>query len=267
MSTDTVTAEADGSPRLRSVFRVVFEKEFIILKRYWFNTLGGLIANYVIFVLIFLGGRSFTPELLGDNLTALIVGFFIWTMSWGTFQTSAQTLTREARWGTLEQTYMTPFGLFTIVAARIAVNVTYSLLTGAFILVLMMATTGKWIFIDPVTVIPLAFVTMLSATGLGFAFGGLALVYKRVSSVFLIVEFLLLGAIAAAGQGLANLLPLAWGTDVLITVLEDGVPIWSLAPVDLLGITLVSGFYVLLGYVCFQYAIRVSKQRGLLSDY
>lgn len=266
-SASAPAAETRPDTSLRALLQVVFEKELVILKRYWFNTASGLGANYIMFVLLFFGGQASVPTVVDDNLTGIIVGFFVWTMAWGTFQSSAQTLTMEAAWGTLEQMYMSPLGLFSVISVRILVKVTYSIVTGGLMLVLMMLTTRHWIRIDPVTIVPLAFVTMTSATGLGYAFGGLALVYKRISNVFIIVQFLLVGAIGAPPSMAANLLPLAWGTDLLVLATEDGASLWELPVADLVGVSAVSAGYVLLGYVAFQYSIRVAKRRGVMGDY
>ncbi|MDS0260072.1 ABC transporter permease [Haloarcula sp. S1CR25-12] len=252
---------------LRALVRVTFEKESIILRRYWFNTVGGIGATYVMFLLIFFGGRTVTPTLVTENLTGIIVGFFIWTMSWSSFQTSAQTLSREARWGTLEQTYMSPFGLFTVISTRITVQLSYTLVIGHIMLLFMMIPTGTWVWIDPLSVVPLAVVTMLSATGLGYAFGGLALVYKRVSSIFMIVQVLLLGAISSPATLFTNLLPLAWGTDLIVVVISQGTSLWQLPLTDLGGVSAVTIGYLVVGYGVFGYAMKVTKRRGIMGHY
>ncbi|MDS0260331.1 ABC transporter permease [Haloarcula sp. S1CR25-12] len=264
-ATESASGRADRS--LVALWRVVFEKEYIILRRYWFDTLAAIGVNYTIFVLLFLGVRTVVPAIIDGNLTAIIIGYFVWSMSWGSFQSSARTLKREAEWGTLEQTTMSPFGLFAVLTARIAAKLLFTLSRGVLILALLLVTTQHWISLDPVSLPPLVLVTMVSATGLGYAFGGLALVYKRVSSVFIIVQFLLIGAVGAPSSPLAKLLPLAWGTDLLVLVVTEGTPIWQLPPTDLLGVTAVSAGYLLFGYLAFRYAIAVSKRRGILGDY
>jgi ABC-2 type transport system permease protein len=266
-ATDGPGIDGGRTPRVRALFRAVFEKELILLRRYWFNTAAGLAANYILFVFVFFGGQAVAPAVIEENLTGIIVGWFVWTMSWGSFQESAQTLKREANWGTLEQTCMSPLGLFPVVAVRILVQLLFTVLTGLVMLVLLMATTGNWIVFDPLTIIPLAVVTMASATGLGFAFGGLALVYKRISSVFLIVQFLLLGAISSPGVAATNALPLSWGVGVLTQAMEEGLSLWQLPPVDLAGVAAVSVAHLAVGYVAFRYAVTVAKRRGVMGHY
>lgn len=271
MASESTTPRAktgnQHAPSVRALFRAVFEKELILLRRYWFNTVAGLSANYILFVFFFFGGQTVAPELIEDNLTGIIVGWFVWTMSWSSFQESAQTLKREANWGTLEQTYMSPLGLFSVVTVRIFVQLLFTVLTGVVMLLLLMATTGHWIVFDPITILPLAVVTMASATGLGFAFGGLALIYKRISSVFLIVQFLLLGAIGSPEAVETNVLPLSWGVGVLTRAMEDGLSLWQLPARDLLGVTAVSVGYLAIGYVAFRYAVTVAKRRGVMGHY
>ena len=269
-SSSAAAGEQVGSqrtPSIRALFRAVFEKELILLRRYWFNTAAGLAANYILFVFVFFGGQEVAPTLIEENLTGIIVGWFVWTMSWSAFQDSAQTLKREASWGTLEQTYMSPLGLLWVLVARIIVQLLFTVLTGLVMLVLLMATTGNWIIFDPFTVLPLAVVTMASATGLGFAFGGLALVYKRISSVFLIVQFLLLGAISSPDVAATNALPLSWGVGVLTEAMEGGLSLWELQLVDLAGVTAVAVGYLAVGYVAFRYAVSVAKRRGVMGHY
>lgn len=274
MSQDTAsrggTLRAGESRNLRALWRVVFEKELIILKRYWFNTLAGVLANYIMFAFLFFGGQVAAPTLIDDHLAGLIVGFFVWTMAWGTFQATANTITREAQWGTLEQMYMTPFGLLNVVVARLFVQITVSLVSGSLILISMMVTTQTWLSISPLTVVPLAFVTMASATAVGFAFGGLALIYKRISSVFLIVQFLLLGAINAPDELLgSDLLPLAYGTDLLVRAMDASQPValWEFEPFALFKLGAVTLGYVVFGVLAFRYAVGVAKRRGVMGHY
>jgi ABC-2 type transport system permease protein len=279
MSTDIVRRRTDTSrgrddpwntehtPSRWAVVRVVFEKYITLLKRYWFNTVAGLLTNYIMFVFAFFGGQAAAPTLVENNLAGIIIGFFVWSMSWGAFQQSAQDLTREAQWGTLEQQYMTPVGITWILAARIAANLLVTLVTGGAVLVAMMATTGRWLTLDPVTIAPLAFLTMGSAAGLGFAFGGLALIYKRISSVFLIVQFLLLGAISAPDIAVANLLPLSLGTDLLHHAMTENVLLWELPVTDLAMLVAVTAGYLVFGLGALRYAITVARRRGIMGHY
>lgn len=255
------------SPQYRALLRAVFEKQFILYKRYFVSTLGALAGNYVLFLLMFVGGKAVAPALIDSNLTGIIVGWFVWSMSFNSFQQSAQSLTMEATWGTLEQMYMNPLGLFPVVAARILVQLLFTLVTGSLMLFALMATTGHWILIDPITLFPLAFVTMASATGLGFAFGGLALIYKRISSVFLVVQFLLLAAIGTPETTVTNAFPLSWGTALIIRTLESGIAIWQLPMLDLIGVTTVAIGYLGVGYAAFKYSITIAKRRGVMGHY
>lgn len=257
----------ERTPSRRAVVRVVFGKYVTILKRYWFNTTAGLLTNYIMFAFAFFGGQAAAPSLVENHLGGIIVGFFVWTLAWGAFQQSAQHLTQEAQWGTLEQQFMTPVGITWVLVARIAANLAVTLVTSATVLVAMMATTDRWLALDPLTVAPLAFLTMGSAAGLGFAFGGLALVYKRISSVFLIVQFLLLGAINAPDVAVADLLPMSLGTDLLHYAMTENAPLWKLPVTDLAVLVAVTAGYILAGLLALRYAIDVTRRRGIMGHY
>jgi ABC-2 type transport system permease protein len=257
----------ERDPSKRALLRVVFEKYLILMKRYWVNTASGLLANYLMFAFVFFGGQAAAPSIVENNLAGIIVGFFVWSMSWGAFQQGAQSLSQEAQWGTLEQQYMTPLGLTWVLVARLAADITMTVVTGIVMLLSMMVTSGTWLAVDPLTVGPLAFLTMGSAAGLGFAFGGLALVYKRISSVFLIVQFLLLGAINAPDAPGAALLPLALGTDLLHLAMATSVPLWELPIADLATLLAVTAGYLVTGILALRYAIDVARRRGIMGHY
>lgn len=251
----------------RALARSVTEKQLLLLRRYWLNTAGGLVTNYVMFAIVFFGGQSAAPGVLTDTLSGIIVGFFVWSMSWGAFQNPSQGLMREARWGTLEQLYASPQGLARVLSVRMAVTLAVSFLTGSLVLVAMMATTGRWLAVDLVTVVPLVLVTLLPAVGLGFAFGGLALLHKRVENVFLVVQFLFLAGLAAPDTPVTDLLPLSLGTDLLTTAMREGVPLWALPTADLVLATAVAAGYVGVGLVSFRIALERARRLGVMGHY
>lgn len=251
----------------RALARAVTEKQLLLLRRYWLNTVGGLVTNYVMFAVVFFGGQSAAPGALTDSLPGIIVGFFVWSMSWRAFQLPAQRIMQEARWGTLEQLYASPQGLGRVLSIRMVVTLAVSLVTGSLVLVAMMATTSRWLALDFVTVVPLVVVTLLSAVGLGFAFGGLALLYKRIESVFLVVQFLFLAGLAAPDTLLTNLLPLALGADLLTTAMREGVRLWALPTADLALAAVVAASYLVVGIVAFKAALTRARRRGVMGHY
>jgi ABC-2 type transport system permease protein len=132
----------------------------------------------------------------------------------------------------------------------------------------MMATTGRWLRVDMVSLVPLLVITLLGAYGVGFALGGLALVFKRIQALFQIIQFVFIGllVIPARVPGV-KYLPLAMGNDLIRAVMVDGVRLWRLPPGDILTAAAVGAVYLAIGIVIFSLCERVAKNRGLLGHY
>lgn len=154
---------------------------------------------------------------LTDSIEGIIVGYLLWTMAIGAYSGLAWNVTRESQWGTLEQLFMSPFGFGRVIAVQTVVNVLEAFLWGVGILALMSLTTGKSLAIEPVTVVVLVTLAVAPAVGIGFVFAALAMLYKRVENAFPLVQFVLIGLIAApVGEyPLLEWLPLAQGSHLL----------------------------------------------------
>lgn len=252
----------------RALGRAVLEQRVTLWKRYWINEVSALVTMLVMFSLVFFGANAMAPSAIGDTLPALIVGFFVWTMSFSAFQEPSQALMKEAQWGTLEQLHLTPHGILRILGIRTMAYLAYQVGFGLALLFLMMALSGETLHVDPVTVIPLSLLTICTATGIGFALGGLAIIYKRISNTFLLVQFLFVGALMAPSEPyVLNLLPLTLGFDLLSVAMEEGTRLWELPVMDLGVLVVVAIGYLALGAIVFNYSIRVARSRGVMGHY
>jgi ABC-2 type transport system permease protein len=133
----------------------------------------------------------------------------------------------------------------------------------------MMATTGEWLALDPLTVIPVGLLSLGSAVGVGFLLGGLALVFERIENTFLVVQFAFVGFVAApVGQVPAlKLLPLSLDSALLRTAMGEGVGLLALPRGDLALLVAKAVVYVAAGYAALGYAGRVARRRGTLGRY
>ncbi|EFW92486.1 hypothetical protein ZOD2009_09263 [Haladaptatus paucihalophilus DX253] len=251
------------------LFRGNFIKSYILLKRYIVNTVAQIGTIYILFLLIFFGGQAVAGRSLNDSLGGIIVGFFLFTMTQIAFSSLAQTMTQEAQWGTLEQLYMTPFGIGRVITIQTVVNLLWSFVWGSLILVLMLVTTGETLIIDFVTVVPLGILTIASAIGLGFALGGLALLYKRISAAFQLMQFVFIGLLSApvTDVPLAKFLPLSLGSYLLRQSMQNGTSLWNIDPTDLGILVGVAVVYTVVGYVAFTLCQRRARKLGVLGDY
>jgi ABC-2 type transport system permease protein len=257
---------ATGTVRL---FRAVFRKQALLLVRYPINTASQLFGLYVFFLLLFYGGQAVAGAAFSESLGGLVVGFFVFTMSVVAYSGLSWDVTREAQWGTLEQLYMSPHGFGRVVSVKVAVNVLFSLLWGGLMLVLMTLTTGRALSVDLLTVVPLAALTLASAVGVGFVFGGLALLYKRVENVFNLVQFAFVGLIAAplGEYPFLRWLPLAQGSRLLQRAMTDGVGLVEMEPTALGVLLLTACGYLAAGYALFGVASARARRRGVLGHY
>ena len=257
---------------LGSVLAAVFRRDWTMMKRYMVNSISSLVSIYMIFMLIFAGLQSVSSYVktgtLDGSLEGTIVGFFVWTFTIYAFSNLSWNLMNEAQTGTLEQLYLAPCGFKWVGAATAISDFVFSFVPIMLLLVAMMATTGRWLRMDLVSLVPLLLITLLGAYGVGFALGGLALVFKRIQALFQIMQFVFIGllVIPVRVPGV-KYLPLAMGNDLIHAVMVDGVRLWLLPPGDILTAAAVGVVYVAVGIVIFSLCERVDKNEGLLEDF
>jgi ABC-2 type transport system permease protein len=273
----TATTAADtGLAGLPTLLYWVLYKRFLLLVRYPVNTLAQFVSVYMFFAVVFFGGQAAVSGVqsggaaaLAGTFDGLIVGWFLWTMSLTAYFSLVMTATNEAQWGTLEQLYMSPYGFGTVMLCQVVAFVLESLAWGGGILALMLLTTGRTLTVDLVTVVPISLLALMSVVGISFVFGGLAILYKRIENVSQLVQFVLIGLIAAPISSFEPLryLPLVQGSAMLQEAMQDGVGLTQFSTLDL-GILVGTGVgYFLLGYLLFNYAGRVARSRGVLGHY
>jgi len=247
----------------------IFKKQLTLMLRYPINLLSGLLTMYVFFAMIFFGGQAIAAEAISENLEGLIIGFFLWSMAWSAFADLTWNLTREAQWGTLEQLYMTIHGFELVMTVKSAVNIVVSFLTGALVLALMMLTARQPLVIDVVTIVPVIVLGLWSVVGVGFVFGGLAIIYKRVERVFQILSFGFIGLISAPVESVPALkaLPLTQASYLLRRAMQDGDRLWEFAPAELGILVVTAVVYALLGAAFFRLAQRRARKLGVMGHY
>ncbi len=250
--------------------RAVVEKQLILLRRYWINTAMMLVASYLFFAMIFFGGRAVGGAGIGDTLDGVVVGFFLLTAATAAYFDVAGNVMREAQWGTLEQLFMSPFGIGRVMAIKSAFNVALSAAVAFALLAVMLVTTDRTLSVDPLTVVPLLVLTILSAVGLGFVFAGLSLLYKRIENVSQLMQFsfiALIAAPAAVDSPAIVALPLSHGSALLSRAMTDGVRLWEFSALEL-GLLVGNGLaYLLVGAVAFSLLVRRARKLGVMGHY
>lgn len=264
------------SPAGRLVlFRAMIVKRVLLMLRYRVNFAMQILVMYIFFAIIFFGGQAAVSQIeggigaLSSTFDGLIIGWFLWTMAQTAYQNVHSDISSESQWGTLEQLYISPYGFGWVMGLKSVVNVLLSVFMGGLLLALMMVTTGTWFAVDLLTLVPIVVLSIMSVLGLGFMIGGLALVYKRVESVNNLMQFVLMGLVAApaASAPLLNVLPLAQGSGMLQESMRNGIALWEFSTLDISLLVGTGLGYFLVGFLVFRYASKVARRRGVMGHY
>jgi len=140
-------------------FWAVTKREWIELKRYWFNSLIGLVIYIGIFAALFKGAQYIGQNnyALNESLEGFLIGYALWFMAMGAFSETAHSIVDEARKGTLEQLYMTelPF-VWLLISKNIISTVIFSVM---FLLIIQVQIliTGIQLHMDIISI----FITLM----------------------------------------------------------------------------------------------------------
>ena len=253
-----------------TVFDANVRKVVIELRRYLPNTISLVVTFYVIFLAMFLGisvvGDPATAE---ANLRFAIVGNAFWFFLLMGVSSMGWELTTEATRGTLEQLAMSPVGLRAILAARMVGTILVNLVIVSAMLTLTMLTAGQMLSFDVPLLALVLIPTFVGIVGFGYAVAGLALVYKQISALLQVLQFVFL-AIAFVPLSVAPWLefaPVVKGIDMIRLGLVDGVALGAFGVRDWASLALNGVVYLALGLLAFDLAERRARSRGLMGQY
>ena len=254
------------------VIGVEFKRSLLMLRRYPMEMVGQLIVITMIFYGLFLGAQYIAGPTaqFGDRLDALVVGYVLWTLALFAIGDLSWGLMNEAREGTLEQVFLSPFGPGRVYMARNVAGLLLTLGLNLSILGLIMLLTGVRLDFSWAALAPLATV-LLGAYGLGFLLGALALYFKRIQAFLNLFQFVLMFLIMTPFEQLHGLFraagPGGHGQQVagqLRALMARGE---AFDPV-VFGLGLANGLlYLVVGLWVFGLAVRAVKRRGLLGGY
>ncbi len=251
---------------------IEFKRSLLMLRRYPMEMFGELVVITLIFYGLFLGARYVAGPAaqFGERLDALVVGYVLWTLTIFAIGDLSWGLMNEAREGTLEQVFLSPFGPIRVYLARNLAGLFVTLLFNGVVLGLLLALTGARLRFAPAALWPLL-AALLAAYGLGYMLGALALYFKRIQAFLNLFQFVMLFLIVTpfeeftgAGRLVGLALPVAPGAGVLRDLLARG----AAPDAGALAVALVNGaVYLALGMALFAQAVRLTKRRGLLGGY
>jgi len=249
--------------------KAVLYREYLIFVRYPANAVGGIVVSIFFFGLLFYGGRMLAGRALTDSIEGIVVGYFLWTLSVGAYQSINQDIGSEVQWGTLERHVMTPFGFAPVALLKGVAKVVRTFLTSLVVLAAMLLMTGTTLRLPAVTVVVVSTLAIAGALGLGFAAGGITVLYKRIGNWLNLLQFgfIVLISAPAFDLGWTRFLPLAMGSALLQRAMLDGTRLWQFPAADLAVLSGTAVAYLGLGYAVFQYATDRARKLGVLGDY
>ncbi|MCS7208041.1 MAG: ABC transporter permease [Fimbriimonadales bacterium] len=248
---------------MRYVVWACLRAEWVQTRHYWLNTLSAVGFMLLLFLMLFFGMRAFgSPQ---ADLSALVVGYYAFSLTNVAFQRLAAFLLVESQTGTLEQLALSPFGLWRVALAHMLAYLLSGAIFAGVALIITMAITGVWLRIHPIGFPVMTLLLVGQAYAFGLAMGGLALRFKRVGDLMQLVTMMLAVFILTPATGAwAYLLPLGQSWRLLQEWLQTG----ALAQPALLaaevGKTVV---LLMLGWLVYWLCERQARQRGLLGRY
>jgi ABC-2 type transport system permease protein len=262
-------ADTRQSAGYLQLMKMVLYREYLLFVRYPANAIGGIFISVFFFGVLFYGGKMLDGQALNDSLEGIIVGYFLWSLSIGAYQSLSNDIQSEVQWGTLERHIMTPFGFAPVALLKGAAKVVSTFITSAVVLVIMLLLTGTTLNLNIVTTIVVATLSIVSVLGLGFAAGGITVLYKRISNWLNLLQFsfIILVSAPVLEQPWMRYLPLAHGSAMLQRAMRDGLHLWEFSPGDLGLLVAVAVGYLAAGYAIFQISTKRARRLGVLGDY
>ncbi len=167
------------------VMKAEIVRQWIMMRRYWFATLVGIIMGYgmlMMMVYMFLTNEEEATKWALkslDNILGVILGMYAFGTV-GMFSRGLQSMTNT---GHLEQLCMSPHGLVTNFLARSFVSTVSSMMSCGVMLYMVALTLGESLQFDPLATFVVLALTYLNLIGFGFMIGGLILVFKQIGQV------------------------------------------------------------------------------------
>lgn len=198
-----------------SAFRGVFVKECIELKRYPLEYASTFVIMSIMFVAMFFFTKYSVMDIMGryiGDMEAInrfnadinrnaghhLVGFLVWILMMFSISESTHRITNEAQMGTLEQLYLSPLHpvillIFHTFAMLCIIVVT---IIGPTAIVIPFLT-GIPFDINVSVAVSCLILVVVGMLGIGLMLGGIALIFKRITSLIQLVTWcVLLGAFA-----------------------------------------------------------------------
>ncbi|WDV45716.1 hypothetical protein PV797_19820 [Clostridiaceae bacterium M8S5] len=256
------------------LFKVSIQKSFIQTIRYRFNTLSEILSFYFLFLGMFYGikmfgvGMNVSKVNLGNTLEGFVVGYFLWTIMIMVYSDTAHGIISDANRGTLEQISMSNARLQNVLVIRSLSNLIVNLIICFIVLICVMETTGYWLDINILLLLPIIIIGIFSMLGIGLIFGGLALIFKKIQSLLNVIQYFLIALVLPSkGSILDSILPFRPTTIGAFKIIMGKQSLLSFSAIDYVLLITNSAVYFVIGIIVFKKCSEIARKRGLLGQY
>jgi len=249
-----------------------FRRSMSLWKAYQLDTISWMILWIIVFPLIIIMFDSISGGYDVSNRIDSLIGFLVWDLCMGVLTMTTTSIAEETQDGTLENILISPITPTMLFSIRISVSfirqAIQTLIVGIAIIIILRLPLLELNFWSIVII----FLTVLGVGGVSLIFGGLALVYKNVSSAVNVISLLALfftGAIISLDSlgilfdALKFLLPTAWGIDAL----RQSVVLGFVDETVILGLSIQAVLLVFAGAISFQWGFKRAQRQGSLGTY
>jgi hypothetical protein len=194
------------------VLKAELVRNFIVMRRYWFRTITGMVVGYTMLLMIIVGfmqkgqqvGDLASRLSNADTATSGALGFIMGMFAFGIVGMFTQGLQDMAQNGQLEQLCMSPHGLVTNFLARSFVGSISSVLTSSLLIWLIATSVGGVLHADFPAIILLLTLSFANLIGFGFMVGGLVLVFKQTGQLAVVIRLALFGLAIVATERISH---------------------------------------------------------------
>ena len=180
-----------------NVFRAEFVRSVIDMKRYPFEFLSQFVLIVVVFYGMFLGGSYIDGgHVSSSRLDTVIIDYAMWILILDAVGSMGFQISNEAKNGTLEQVFLSPAGPLKVLLFRSMANTLALVILIGVSMTTIMALTQHFLPFRPTEVIPFL-IAILTAMGFGYCISAAAMILKKTSSLFNLIQFLFLFVLAA----------------------------------------------------------------------
>ncbi|KAB3534148.1 ABC transporter permease [Alkaliphilus pronyensis] len=252
-------------------FSAIAKREWIELKRYWFNSFIGIVMYILVFLALFTGAQSIGQNnfALMDSLEGFLIGYALWFLAIGAFSDTAHSIIDEARKGTLEQLYMTEIPFTWLLISKNLVSTVFFLLLFVFIIIMQMQITGIALNLDLLSISITLFISLFSLYGIGLILAGLGLVFKRIQNLLGAAQFVIVGIMVLSPTTIpfVKFLPFVYGRELIMNIMREGYSVFNFTIIDWSFLIGNSVIYMLVGLYGYKLSERQVLKRGMLGQY